>query len=88
MIGQREQIHAAPPELGIDVCRIAVAFTTEFASKGSRAGAGKIRVDMHVALHVFHNKCTALLTDDTGTKVLKTKEFYQFVTKLIFLTLL
>ena len=88
VVGQGEQVHAAPLQQRVHFCGIVIAFTAEFSCKRGRAGARKVGVDMHVALHDFHSKCTALLTDDTGTKVLKTKEFYQFGTKLIFLTLL
>ena len=38
VIGQGEQIHAAPLELGVNLARIAIALTTELADKGGSAG--------------------------------------------------
>jgi hypothetical protein len=38
VIGQGEQVHAAPLELGENLVRIAVTFPTELADKGGSAG--------------------------------------------------
>ena len=88
VVGQGEQVHAAPLQQRIHFCGIAIALTAEFSRKRGCAGARKVGVDMHVALHDFHSKCTALLTDDIHTKVLETKIFNHLGTKPVVLTLL
>jgi hypothetical protein len=69
VIRQREQIHAPALEQRIHLFGVAIALSAKLADKGGRAGARKIGVDMHVALHDFHTKFTALRTDDMQAKV-------------------
>ena len=73
VIGQREKIHAAAPQQGIDLARIAIAFPAECVDKRRGAGAGEIGVNVHIAFHEFHSKFTGLHTDDMRAKILKTQ---------------
>ncbi len=69
VVGQRKQIHAPAPEQGVHLFGIAITFAAELPDKGGRTRSGKVRVDMHIALHDFHIKSTALRADDMQAKV-------------------
>ncbi len=86
MIGEGEQVHAALLEQGVNLVGIAVAFAAELADKGRGAGPRKVRVDVHVALHVFHSKSTRLLTDDSLANILKIQILNHLVTSFTVLT--
>ena len=69
VISECEQVHPAALQNRVDFFGFAVTLTTEFGENGGCAGSGKVRVDMHIALHDLHIKFTALRTDDMQAKV-------------------
>ena len=73
VIGEREKIHAPVAQAIVNLQRIAITLPTESGHNRSGARSGKIRVDMHIALHDLHSKSTALQKDDNQANVLKTK---------------
>ena len=64
VVGEGEQVHAALPQKNVQLVRIAIAFAAKFSGKGGRTGAGKVRVEMKVALHNDKSRRCALQTDD------------------------
>jgi hypothetical protein len=75
VIGESEEVHSPAAQNRIDFARIAITLTADTAQNGSGARAGKVRVDMHIALHVFHSKFTGLLTDEWIANTLKIQPF-------------
>ena len=74
MVRESEEIHAAALQHRVDFFGFAVTFAAEFGQNGGCAGSGKVRVDMHIALHDFHSKSTKLLTDDGCANILKNRD--------------
>jgi hypothetical protein len=71
VIGEGEEVHAAPREQIVDLLRIVVALATKHSYEGGRASPRVIRVDMQITLHVENCRNFALRGCDTGTKVVK-----------------
>jgi hypothetical protein len=69
VVCQREQIHVPALESCVHLLGIAITLSAKLTDKGGRTGSRKVRVDMHIALHDFHSKLTALRTDDFQAKV-------------------
>jgi hypothetical protein len=87
VIRQGVEAHAAALKKFIHRFRIAVTLAANTSKEsGAGAGTGKVRVDMHVALHATKPNRRVLPPDDMRAKVLKTKVFNSFDTYFSFLT--
>jgi hypothetical protein len=80
VIGEREEIHAAALQEGINFLRIAITFAANLSDNRSRTGSGEVRVNMQVAFHVSKNNRCTLQADDTLAKFLKMQIFNSFDT--------
>jgi hypothetical protein len=80
VVGEREQVHAAPAQRREYCFGSTVAFAANAADNGHGAKAGMIGVDMQVALHDFQRRTITLSVDDSRDKVMKQKEFNFFGT--------
>jgi hypothetical protein len=84
VIGEREKIHAAALQQGINGAGIAITFAAEISDKGGRTGTGEVRVNMQVASHEDKNSEVVLPADDMRAKVLKIQIFNSFDTVTVF----
>jgi hypothetical protein len=84
VVGEREEVHAAALQQGINGVGIAITFTAKLSDKGGRTGTGEVRVNMQVASHVNENSGVVLPADDMRAKVLKIQIFNSFDTVIVF----
>ena len=80
VIGEREEVHAAALQQGIDVAGIAITFAAKISDKGGCGWSGEVGVNMQVASHVNKSSGVVLPADDMHAKVLKIQIFNSFDT--------
>jgi hypothetical protein len=86
VIGDGEEIHTALAQRLINFDRIAVTLTAKFRKERGSAGAGEVRVNMHIASHDAKNESSWLHAHDSGAKLLKTQPLNRFDTRNTLLT--
>jgi hypothetical protein len=86
VIGEREEIHAALAQRLINFKRIAVTLTAKFRKERGSAGAGEVRVNMHIASHDAKNESSWLHAHDSDAKLLKTQPLNRLDTRNTLLT--
>lgn len=84
VIGEREKIHAAALQEGVNFLRIAITFAANLSDNRSRTWSGEVRVNMQVAFHVSKNNRRRLQAYDTRAKFLKMQIFNSFDTFTVF----
>ena len=84
VIGEREKIHTAALQEGVNFFRIAITFAANLSDNRSRTRSGEVRVNMQVAFHVSKNNRGRLQAYDTRAKFLKMQIFNSFDTFTVF----